>query len=135
GDWLVGWRRSECQLTCMTLTCLAATCPALLAGLGHGAVDLRVDPDVVERAREDRDSGGPAVGAALTRTAVVTTLSGSNGANDQPHHKDNRSDTHCYLRSGAPDGWNPGVPPCWLLSYPHRAVQTGRFAPKNLRTI
>src|SRR5215472_10027240 len=108
--WLV-WRRSECQLTRMTLTCLAATRPALLAGLGHGAVDLRVDPDVVERAREDRDRDGPAVGAALTRTAVVTTLPGGDGANDQPHHKDNRSDTHCYLRSGAPDRWRSWLPP------------------------
>src|SRR5262249_55216870 len=73
-------------------------------------------------AREDRDRDGPAMGAAGPRTVVVATLPGGDGANDQPHHKDNRSDTHCYLRSGAPKRLEPCVPPCW-----HSATRTAPF--------
>src|ERR1700742_1499518 len=47
---------------------------ASLTRLGHLAVDLRVDADVVERPGQDRHHDGARFGAAADRAVVVTAL-------------------------------------------------------------
>src|SRR6266702_1676843 len=68
-----------------------------LARLRQMTRDLRVHPDVVQRARQNGHRHRPGVGAVLMRIAVVVPLPGGNRANDQPYHKKDRSDTHRCL--------------------------------------
>ena len=61
----------------------------LLRGLGHVALDLRVDPQVVERPgdhRQHRVAGRLAVDVAIV--AEVPTLGGRDHPDDQPDHHD-----------------------------------------------
>src|SRR5450755_1512680 len=74
----------------------------LLAGLGDLALDLRVDAEVVERAGQDRDHDRARLGAAADRPVVVATLTGGDGADDEPDNEKTRSDTH----------WNSAGPIC-----------------------
>src|ERR1700754_4665127 len=75
---------------------------ALLAGLGHLAVDLRVDPHVVERPGQDRHDDGGRLGAAADGAVVVATLPGGDGADNEPDDKNYRSDAHWTSAGLAP---------------------------------
>ena len=66
----------------------------LLAGLRHGAVDLRGHARVVEGTREDRHRDRPGLGATADGPAVIAALPGSDSADDQPYDKKHRSDAH-----------------------------------------
>src|SRR5271170_7544094 len=70
--------------------------PALLAGLR--ARDFRVDADVVQRAGNDCHRDCARLGAIRARAVVVVTLTGCDGADDQPHDDYCRSDTHYCLQ-------------------------------------
>ena len=59
------------------------------------AGDLGVRADVVERAREDRDEHGARVGAGH-RGAVVSTLPGGEGADNEPDCQDDGAESHQF---------------------------------------
>lgn len=65
------------------------TAPAMRSGLLAGlrqavAGDLRVDAQVVQRARDDRHGDGGRLAAVRGRVGVVVTLACGNSADDQP---------------------------------------------------
>src|ERR1700759_2926010 len=67
---------------------------ALLTGLWHFAVDLRVDPDVVERPGQDRHHDRGGLRATADGAVVVAALTGGNRADNEPDNEKHRSDTH-----------------------------------------
>ena len=70
----------------------------LIAGVLHGAVDIRIYTHIVEGTGDDRhrDRTRP---ATADRTFVITALPGGDTADDQPYDKKQRSDVHLDLRS------------------------------------
>jgi len=70
----------------------------LIAGVLHGAIDVRIYAGVVEGTGKDRhrDRTCP---ATADRTFVITALSGGDTADDQPDDEKHRSDVHLDLRS------------------------------------
>ena len=70
----------------------------LIAGVLHGAIDVRIYARIVERTGKDRhrDRTCP---ATADRTFVITALSSGDAADDQPDDEKYRSDVHLDLRS------------------------------------
>ena len=70
----------------------------LIAGVLHGAIDVRVHSRVIEGAGQDRH-GGRSCPAAVDGSFVIATLPGGEAADDQPDDEDHRSDVHLDLLS------------------------------------
>src|SRR5580693_2192181 len=87
------------------------------AGLGGGAGDLRVQADVVERARGDGHGYRRALGAAEGGGAEITALTSGRGADDQPQEQDQRPLAHI---SSVGLGYKPGHTPAEILARPPR---------------
>src|SRR5580700_12055310 len=68
--------------------------PLVLAGLRDGAIDPRVDAQVVKGTGEDRHHGRAGLGAGADGPAVVAALPGREGADDQPYEEQHRPDAH-----------------------------------------
>ena len=70
----------------------------LIAGMLHGAIDIRIHARVVEGTGNDRhrDRTGP---ATADRAFVIAALPGGDTTDDQPDGKKYRSDVHLDLRS------------------------------------
>jgi hypothetical protein len=70
----------------------------LIAGMPHGAIDIRVHARVVERTGEDRyrDRTCPATAEGSTEIAA---LPGGDTTDDQPDDKDHRTYVHMDLLS------------------------------------
>jgi hypothetical protein len=60
--------------------------------------DLRVRPDIVERASQDSYDNRAAVRAAGPRRTVVATLAGRDGTDNEPDEQDDRSCAHDDLQ-------------------------------------
>jgi hypothetical protein len=85
--------RYQCHLAIAARTASETS----LTGLRCLARGLRVHPEVVERARNNRQSDSAHLDA-VGGPAVVVTLAGGHRPDNQPHHKQYRCDSHCYLR-------------------------------------
>jgi hypothetical protein len=71
--------------------CQAGEVPRSLAWLWPRTMrDFWVQPDVVERASEDRERNGPSLGTIRVRPAVVVALETGQSANDKPHDQQQR---------------------------------------------
>src|SRR6266567_6609616 len=71
----------------------------LLAGLRCRARDLRIDTEVVQRARDDRQGNRARLDAAIDGSVVVMPLAAGDGTDGQPDDEQHRSCAHCYLRN------------------------------------
>src|ERR1700722_3435087 len=83
------WPRGNC-----------AARPASRPGPVGGLVtrDLRVRPDVVERASQDSYDNRPAIGATRPRRTVIAALAGRDGAYNEPDKQDDRTCAHDDLQ-------------------------------------
>src|SRR5215471_4806195 len=80
----------------------AAWPPSLTAGLRRGAVDLRVDAQVIERAGEDRHSGRRGPAARTDIPVIIAALPRGERTDNQPDGKKQRPDVHGRKPTQAP---------------------------------